>query len=200
MLYDATCRGRSVLPGLSLSWRAGGRLYGALGRLDLWRGVSTWEEGLEWLSSVEPDRRIAEIQFWGHGKWGAALLNREPLGEEALAPEHPRHRALAAIRERLMPSGALWWFRTCETFGAERGHRLAKAWAGFFGSRVAGHTFIIGPWQSGLHSLGPGEAPRWPSDEGLLEGTPAAPVRARWSTPLAPNTITCFHGRVPEGY
>jgi hypothetical protein len=199
MLYDATCKGRGLSPGLSLSWRVGGQLYRALDRLDDWQGVSTWEEGLAWLAEVEPGRPISEIQYWGHGKWGAIFMDRTPLGASALEPGHPHHGALSAIRERLVPGGrALWWFRTCETFGGHAGHHFAKAWTRFFHCRAAGHTFIIGPWQSGLHALSPGEAPHWPADEGLLEGTPAAPRRARWSTPWAPGTITCLHGTLPQ--
>jgi hypothetical protein len=59
---------------------------------------------------------------------------------------------------------------------------------------------VIGPYQSGLHTIEPGETPGWPVEEGLIEGTADAPRRARWSTRGEPNTITCFHGRIPAGY
>ncbi len=199
MIYDDTCRGAPGLPGLTHSWWAGARLYRALGRLDAWKGVRTWQEGLEWLAAFSPEHSIAEIQFWGHGKWGGAFVDRRPLDASALSPGHALHPLLRAVRDRLAPN-ALWWFRTCETFGAAAGHRFARAWTDFFGCRAAGHTFIIGPWQSGLHSLSPGEAPGWSVTEGLKEGTPDAPGRARWSHPFAPNTITCFHGALPDGF
>jgi len=197
LVYDRTCRGRPLLPGLSHAWAAGARLYRARGLVDLARGVESWEQALDWLGDVEPERAIAEIQFWGHGKWGLARVGEEELSLRSLEPGHPHQRRLARIRERLVPD-ALWWFRTCETFGAERGQAFAAAWSSFFGCRSAGHTYVIGAWQSGLHLLGPGETPAWSEAEGLAEGTPSAPVRALWSRPEAPNTITCFDGTLPD--
>ena len=199
MVYDRTCRGRGPLPGLSHAWWAGAKLYGALGRLDATRGVASWPEALSWLATFEPASEIAEIQFWGHGKWGHALVDGEPLDERALLSTHPWNADLAAVRARLSPD-ALWWFRTCETFGAHAGASFAKAWTDFFTSRAAGHTYIIGYWQSGLHSLAPGQEPSWAPDEGIVEGDASRPTRAAWSKPGAPNTITCLEGTVPTGY
>ena len=119
------------------------------------------------------------------------------LDAGALAHRHPLRRGLDALRERLAP-GALVWFRTCETFGAARGLDFARRLADHLGARVAGHTFIIGFHQSGLHGLAPGAAPDWSATEGLAEGSADEPRRARWSSPFAPQTITCLSGRVPE--
>jgi hypothetical protein len=221
MIYDATCTRdlpwprpsregllRKVhdrlevvpLPGLSHFWAGGGLLYAGLRRIDRFAGFTDWETALRWLAEIEPSRTIGEIQFWGHGKWGAAKIDREPLDIETLALDHRLRRPLEAIRERLDHDGALWWFRTCETFGAEPGHAFAQAWTEFFGCRAAGHTYVIGPWQSGLHSLEPGETPRWSVAEGLTAGTPDDPRAARWSRLGEPNTISCLHGRIPAGY
>lgn len=188
-------------PGLTHSWRVGGLLYGALGRLDHWKGFSDWRSALSWLAGHRPTEPIGEIQFWGHGKWGAAKIDSEALSIESLDRDHAHHDALAAIRERM--AGAerpLWWFRTCETFGAKDGHAFARAWTDFFDARAAGHTYIIGPYQSGLHTLAPGQRPPWSVHEGLAEGTPTEPTRARWSTRREPNTITCLHGEIPPGF
>ena len=188
-------------PGLSLSWRIGGHLYRRLGRIDAWKGFTSWPEALEWLARHEAHRPIGEIQFWGHGRWGCALIDRERLDIEALDPAHPLHDSLAAVRERMKGvEGAQWWFRTCETFGAEPGHEFARAWTSYFDCRAAGHTYVIGPWQSGLHTLRPGARPHWSVDEALIEGTPKEPERAAWSSPSEPNTISCFHGTIPAGY
>jgi hypothetical protein len=202
MIYDRTCMTGNGVPGLTLSWRVGGWLYGRLGRLDSWSGAATWEEALNWLATVGRPDPIAEIQYWGHGQWGEVLLDHQSLDATAVAPPNPHCEALGAIRDRLIPGGdALWWFRTCSTFGTVRGHAFARAWSRFFGCRVAGHTFVIGPFQSGLHTLRPGAKPGWPVDEGVpapVNGVPA--TRALWSARSAPNTISCLQGRIPAQF
>lgn len=200
LIFDRTCRGRAFLPGLSHAWRAGRQLYRGLGRLDAGLGAASWAEALTWLGEHQPEARIAEVQFWGHGRWGNVRLGGEVLDRRALAAGHPLRPALDRLRARMLPGPAgLWWFRSCETFGTEVGHQFASAWTDFFGCRAAGHTYVIGFWQSGLHALAPGAAPHWPTDEGLPRGAPS-PAMARPSGPGAPNTITCLHGQVPVGF
>jgi hypothetical protein len=191
LVYDRNC------PRLSLAWRAGAVLYKRLGRIDAVRAVDSWVDALACLARFE--HAIDEIQYWGHGHWGEALVGCEVLDATSFEPGH-RHRSdLEAIRERLAPD-ALIWFRTCETFGAERGHDFAQRLADFTGARVAGHTHVIGFHQSGLHGLRPGMRPRWSADEGLVRGTAAAPERAAWSHPWRPRTITCLRGDVPAAW
>jgi hypothetical protein len=191
MIYDRTCGY------LTTTWVLGAWLYRRLGRLDAHFGASTWEEALEWLASYEPEQPIAEIQYWGHGNWGALLMDRVRLDVDAFTPDHPLHFRLARIRDRLLPaSRSLVWFRTCETFGTEVGHRFARTCADFFGAKVAGHTYVIAWAQSGLHTLRPGESPEWSIDEGLGPD----PKRARWSGFFSPNTISCLHGTIPDEY
>jgi hypothetical protein len=198
LIYDRTCPRPWLLPGLSQVWGMGRHLYRALGRLDASHGASSWTEALDWLATVQPGSRVAEIQFWGHGRWGLARIGSEPLDARALAPTHGHHDRLARVRDRLLPDGsALWWFRTCETFGTAVGQAFARDWTRFFQCRAAGHTYVIGAWQSGLHSLSPRQAPAWSASEGVEEGpTP----RSLTSRPGAPNTITFLHGRIPEGF
>jgi len=201
LVYDRTCRGPGLGRRLSSAWAAGSVLYRALRRLDASHGASGWEEALGWLTSYEPDRPIREVQFWGHGRWGCVLIGKQALGRAALRPGDPHNEACARLRARLVPGGeALVWLRTCEAFGAEAGQDFARRLAGFFGCRVAGHTFTIGYWQSGLHSLVPGGVPDWPLDEGLAAGTPRMPERALPSLPGAPHTISCLRGEIPEGW
>ena len=195
LVYDRTCVRR--VGGLSRVWAAGAALYRRLGRIDAVSGVASWDEALGWLAALpEP---IRELQYWGHGKWGAALVGEDVLDARALAAGDPRRAALEAVREHLAPD-ALVWFRTCETFGARRGIDLAERLADFLGARVAGHTFVIHHYQSGLHGLAPGCRADWSADEGLAAGTPDEPRRARTSTPWAPRTITALMGRVPEAW
>lgn len=211
MIYDPTCRrqlvsfaGRSrVLPlGLSHAWRAGGLLYQGLRRLDRVQPVEDWPQALAWLvqTAHSTARPIQEVQFWGHGKWGAAQIDGASLDARALQPASPLYAPLCALREHLAGPESLVWFRTCETFGAQRGHDFARRLSDFLGCRTAGHTYVIGPWQSGLHSLGPGEQPYWAADEGLERGTADAPVRARMSARREPYTINCLRGDVPVGW
>lgn len=198
MVFDATCRWPR-LP-LSRAWRAGRWLYQRLGRLDLAFGATGWEEALGWLAEAGGAAPIAEVQFWSHGRWGLALLGGEVLDRQALRPEHRLYPRLRAVRERLAGERALWWLRTCQSFGASAGQGFASALVDFLGCRGAGHTHVIGFWQSGLHSLRPGQHPSWPEDEGVARGSAAEPLQARHSWPGAPNTITCLHGRVPAGF
>ncbi len=201
MVYDRTCTGRRGLPGLSHAWVSGALLYRGLRRFDATLGVTSWAEALEWLATYGDDAPIASVQFWGHGKWGEARVGADVLDSAALGPQSPLFPRLQAIRERHLADGAtLWWFRTCETLGAVPGQDFARRFSEGMNARVAGHTYIIGPWQSGLHSLAPGEAPSWSADEGLLEGSPTAPSRARWSARGEPNTVHFLQGKLPAGY
>jgi len=196
VVYDATQRARPPRA-LGLSWQLGTYLYRGLGRVDAAFGARSFAEAFSWLSTHERERPIAELQFWGHGRWGRALIERESFDRSALAQGHALHAGVRAFRERLS-GDALVWFRTCETLGAERGHSFASALSDFLGASVAGHTFVIGYFQSGLHRLRPGERPSWSASEGLARGTPEAPEAALESGPSQPNTITCLTGRIPE--
>ena len=195
IVYDRTCVIRRGA--LTPAWAVGARIYRGLGRIDEARGVTSWREALAWIAARPAP--VAEIQYWGHGRWGRAMVEKDVLDASALVRAHPLHDALTAVRARLAPD-ALIWFRTCETFGAARGIAFAEALADFTGARVAGHTFVIGVQQSGLHGLAPGARADWSPNEGLREGTPSDPRRARWSRAGAPNTITCLDGVVPEAW
>lgn len=201
MVYDRTCRGSGMFPGLSHAWGAGGGLLRTLRRLDAYRGVESWDEALRFLAEFEPDHPIAQVQFWGHGKWGSAKVDGQSLGRHALEPGDPRHGPLRAVADRMLTGEAgLWWWRTCETFGANEGQSFARELAEFLDCRVAGHTYIIGHVQSGLHTLMPGQTPQWAADEGIREGTPDEPVAAYWSKIWRPKTITFLRDTIPTGY
>ena len=196
MLFDKSCRGRGLAPGLSHAWGGGGVLFRALGRFDAVHGAWSWSAALDWLIAVSTDHPIAEIQFWGHGEWGGLWIDEELMTAAALAPGHYLHDRLATVRDRLVPGGsALWWFRSCDVFGTQTGHDFARAWTRFFGCRAAGHTHHIMMLQSGLHVLGPDEEPTWPLDEGIEPGL----AHARESSLRAPHTITFLHGKPGTG-
>jgi len=192
VVYDKTCvktRGR-----LSPIWATGARLYRALRRVDAVHGVASWSEALTWLASHKEPLR--EIQYWGHGKWGRALVGEESLDATALTT---RRAELEAVRARLAPD-PLIWFRTCETLGAKPGIDFAERLADFFGARIAGHTYIIAFHQSGLRGLSPGRRADWSPEEGVAAGTPDAPEEAHWSRPWLPRTVTALTGAVPAAW
>ena len=195
LVYDRTCKGGSG-GNLTHAWALGSKLYKGLRRIDDVKGVASWDEALDWLASYKEP--IDEIQYWGHGKWGYALVDDDRLDASALE-NGPRRAKLEAVAERLTPN-ALVWFRCCEVFGAKRGIDFAERLADFLGVRVAGHTYVIGWHQSGLHGLSPGVRADWSPEEGLVEGTPDAPVKGKWSTPWAPHTISCLSNTVPADW
>jgi hypothetical protein len=198
MVYDVTQKQRQPAA-LGYSWQYGSYLYRGLGRIDAARPAHGFAQALAWLGHYEASRPIQELQFWGHGKWGRCFIGQESLDRSVLREGHEHYAAFQRFRERLTPD-ALLWFRTCETLGAEPGQDFAAALGDATGARVAGHTFVIGFFQSGLHCLRPGQRPHWSSSEGLSRGTPSAPLGAYGSSPSAPNTITCLDGVIPDGF
>lgn len=200
VVYDASLRASpdAAQNALGCAWWAGARLYRAMRRVDAHFGATSWSEALQWLATRSPGESIAEIQYWGHGRWGRVLIGDDVFDESAFE-RHSAHRlAIEALRRRFLPGGrSLVWLRTCEAFGAHVGQRFAVRLANELGASVAGHTHIIGALQSGLHGLRPGARPAWSPAEGLAEGTPEAPRRALWSSLAAPNTIHFMSGEVP---
>lgn len=199
LVYDGTAK-QGERP-LRASWAAGARLYRALGRVDAYVGAQSWTDALAWCLRQPGDEPIEELQFWGHGKWGEARIAEDRLGISSFDADHPHAPLLHALRARLLPrGGSLVWFRTCETFGARPGHRFAERLTRELDVRAAGHTFVIGALQSGLHGLRPGEVPTWSDEEGLSAGTADAPRAAHDSAARAPNTIHFMNGRIPERF
>ncbi|HEY3498291.1 MAG TPA: hypothetical protein VGK73_26530, partial [Polyangiaceae bacterium] len=176
VVYDATQRSRPPRA-LGLAWQLGTYLYRGLGRIDAAYGARSFGEALDWLGRYRTERPIAELQFWGHGRWGRILIGRESLDRSALLPGAALEPKLAGLRARFAPD-PLVWLRTCETLGARPGQDFARALGDYFGARIAGHTFVIGGYQSGLHLLAPGNTPGRSPSEGLLRGSPEAPEAA----------------------
>jgi hypothetical protein len=195
VVFDATQLSRPPRA-LGASWHAGAFLYRSMGHVDATYGARSVTDALDWAIRTAKHRPIAELQYWGHGKWGRILVDREPLDRSALLSNHALRPKLEAFRERLSPN-ALLWFRTCETLGARAGQDFAAALGDFTGASIAGHTYVIGYFQSGLHRLAPGMSPTWSKEEGLADGSADEPRSALGSGPLEPNTVTCFTHRIP---
>jgi hypothetical protein len=199
LVFDATGYGASWMQGpLSASWRYGADLYKrrpVKTRVDASFGATCWQDAFAWLASVQPKEAIDEVQYWGHGLPGCVFIGADRLDRERFARRDPLADDLDAVVARLRGPGALVWLRTCGAFGGEAGQAFAVACAERFGCRVGGHTFVIGPLQSGLHTVSQTTSPRWPAHEGQSEAGGLLP--SSWS---APHTITCLHGAIPAGW
>ena len=193
---DGTLRGAG---GLSWVWRLGSVMHRRARPGVVTSPASSWREALRWAVS-ESQRRgapISELQVWGHGGWGFMLLDRERLDVETVRPEGALGASIDALRDALAPD-ALVWLRCCSAFGTAAGHELASRLSERLRARVAGHTHIIGAWQSGTHSVAPGEPPAWSVEEGVERVDGAS--RAVLSSPTQPRTISCLHLGLPDGW
>jgi hypothetical protein len=188
-------------PGLSPIWQAGTLLHRLTRAADASLGATNWPEALAWAAATsrERGRPIASLQVWGHGGWGSMAIGATALDRAALQPGHALAGPLDALRGALAGPESLFWLRCCSAFGHSTGQRFAEALAQRLGCRVAGHTHIIGFFQSGTHSLRPGEEAAWGADEGVKKSGGQA-LSALTSTPGAPNTVSCLTLGLPEDY
>lgn len=188
-------------PGLSPIWRAGTLLHRLTWAADASLGATSWPEALDWAAATsrERGRPIASLQVWGHGGWGSMAIGPTALDSAALRPGHALAAPLDALKGALEGPESLLWLRCCSAFGHSTGQRFAEALAQRLGCRVAGHTHIIGFFQSGTHSLRPGQKASWDAGEGVKKAGGQA-VSALTSTPGAPNTVSCLALGLPEEY
>jgi hypothetical protein len=199
LIYDGTSKAGEGP--LRAAWAYGATVYRALGRIDAAYGARDWPGALDWVLAQVGNGELAELQFWGHGHWGTACIAGSVLDGAALRPQHALHDRLRRLRNRMTAAASgLVWFRTCETFGADSGQEFAAELANFLQARVAGHTHVIGIFQSGLHGLLPGATPHWSPSEGIRTGTSAAPQLALESKPDLINTLHFMHGAIPDAW
>jgi hypothetical protein len=168
---------------LKTSWLLGCWLQKRLGLVDAYVGVVSWDEAATWLARLEG---VTSFQYWGHGAPGWVFLAEKTM---------PRGW-LVSVKGAFAP-GAIVWFRCCEVAQGRAGHEFMRALVKDAGCTVAAHTFVVGPWQSGLHTMAPGAEPTWPLDEGTG-------FRDAWwphyLSPWLPRTVFCLRTRVPEGW
>jgi hypothetical protein len=147
-------------------------------------GVSSWADAHgKIFNAVRPGTRLMELQWWGDGSPGAPRINGK-------TPPDDFWQTLSS----LVTPESLIWFRMCSVFFGDKGRAFAQATARTLGCRVAGHTYVIGPWQSGLRTLRPGQTPdlHW-----LYTGADWTQVK---SGPFRPRTIFCTRMSVPGGW
>ena len=198
----AAADGRAMgSPGLSPIWRAGTLLHRLTFAADASLAATSWPEALEWAArtSREKGRPIGSLQVWGHGGWGSMALGATDLDRDALAPGNALAGPINAFKAALAGPESLFWLRCCSAFGHTTGQRFAEALAVRLGCRVAGHTFIIGVFQSGTHSLRPGQKAGWDAGEGVKKSGGRA-VGALTSAIDAPSTVSALALGLPEDY
>lgn len=195
MVYDASDWAGEQL---RFSWVTGGLFYRLFRSVEEVRGCLNWTEALRWMSEIQKGKKIKTIQFWGHGTPGHVWINGHPLSMKSFLATSAHKHYLLKLKERLGPDSVIW-FRACNVAATSEGQVFMQTLSNVLGCRVAAHTFIVHPWQSGLHTIGPGEEPEWPTDEGVRvreDGT----LEMLWSKPWSPNTIFCLTGKIPEGW
>lgn len=195
MFYDGSAWAGEVLV---FSFINGGNFYKTFRSVEHHAGFDKWADALTWLTTVESNKKIDSIQFWGHGFPGGIALNGEALKSSSLKPQSKYYQFLLALKARLKPESVIW-LRSCTSFAGSLGKKFAQDLANFFGCKVAGHTFIIGPWQSGLHTLNPGESPSWSDTEGFKPDKDGL-LRTAWSKPWETHTIFCLTGKIPKNW
>lgn len=195
MIYDSSdWAGKE----LRFSWITGGKFYKLFRSVEHNSGFDSWISAIDWILSVEPDKKINSIQYWGHGSPGRVWMNGETLSIKSYTNKSGHFEKLSKLKERLTPE-SLIWFRCCNVFAGNEGKFFALTSSQFFECKIAAHTFIVGPWQSGLHTIRPGERPSWSISEGLelqKDGT----VKKLWSMPWSPNTVFCLTNKIPDNW
>ena len=202
--HDGARGTANVRLGLAPAWWIGAKLYAFARQVEgarfFARGVASFDEAIRFAVACtgRTQSPLTELQMWGHGGFGFMDLGESRLDRAALAPSHPLAGPLDLLRDALADDGQVW-LRCCSSFGGSEGRAFGPALAERLGTRVVGHTYVIGAVQSGTHSLSPGEVPMWPVDEGVqrIDGKTA---RAKASRPGEPNTIGCLRLDLPKGF
>ena len=163
------------------SWRMGAKAYVRAGKAFAVLPLKDFSDIARGRVTLDGDYAV---EFWCHGAPGMISWYRRPFrsGDVSRAAEKMRVNRI--------------WFRSCSTFAGSIGHHFAANVAEHAGCTVAGHTHLIGPLQSGLHTLEPGQPPYWSMNEGQKGNR----TGGKWSSPWAPNTITAWRNDIPSAW
>lgn len=168
---------------LKLCWMVGCWYQKAIGAIDEYFGVSSFDELIHKMEGLRSP--VAQIQYWGHGGPGTPVISRKGT----TAAQWIQLGRFFAKRE-----SSYLWFRCCSVFRSVPGHDFSGWVADGLGVKVAGHTRVIGPVQGGLHTRSPNTLPTWPLSEGELNGP--IPGHLRWG----PNSVLFTATDIPEGW
>jgi len=152
-------------------------------------GAKSWDEAAEAIGSaifeatskLNGIAKLATLQIWGHGQPGEPLLAGKPM-----TPAFMRR-----VQVGVSPT-SLVWFRMCSVFFGAKGQAFAERTANELNCRTAGHSHVIGPWQSGLYSLKPGQTPSWAVGNGVWRS-----VKSGWRKQ---RTVFCTNMSFPDGW
>ena len=97
LIYDQHCRGPGKSRWLSRSFRAGASLFGGARFFDAVIPSTSWAQALRETLRVAHHQSIDEIQVWGHGKWGRALIGDDTLDASALSQPGELAASLRAL-------------------------------------------------------------------------------------------------------
>jgi hypothetical protein len=157
LLVDAT-----AYDPLRITWRLG-HLITARGRFTHRLYVRSWNEAMKRLCELAKHEQLSEVQVWGHGSVGRALIGADVFDADYVRSSSYFKR-WAALRPFQQHPSPLIWFRTCYTMKGEAGRTFATLLTHALGCRVAGYTQYIHVVQRGLVVAWPDKPPRW-SDE-----------------------------------
>lgn len=180
MVYDDAERSY-----LRASWMLGALLYRARSVFDLVIPARSWEEAIGALYSAAP-KTVDRLQFWGHGS---------PAAPYIASQRAPTQDLIDVLRSQMRGPRSIAWFRACNIATGDHGRTWCGHLAQAAGCRIAAHTFIVGPLQSGLRVALPDTAPTWSTTEGVNPDGSFA-----WSRWRAPRTVTMLTTDVPEGW
>jgi len=173
---------------LGTSWDLGQALGCITGRFDHVIRATSWNHVAEELLKIGSQKKIKEVQYWGHGNNGAyygkissyltniiinlfyvysCILGVAFIGKEAFSITTLQNSLWQRIpANKIFADNALWWWRTCSTCRGDDGRSFSTSFVNTFGIRMAGHTQNIHAIQGGLVMLRPGQIPTWYDNSG----------------------------------
>lgn len=167
---------------VGLSWKLGSRIFKSHFTHTL--AASSWQEVIDYFHRLPEGTRFNEVQFWGHGAPGKALVGGEPAGDAVWLSMRPYLHDLSIV-----------WLRVCSFAQGVRGSNAMCRVAGLLECRVIAHTHIIGNWasHSGTQGIRPGEVPQWAEADGVGDDG-----KFLTSAPWLPRTVAAARMDPPD--
>ena len=97
LVYDAACRGPGPTRWLGRAFAIGRHTHALARPWDLVVPARTWSDAIDGVLAGCEHAGIADLQYWGHGKWGRVLIGADSLDGDAISPGGPMHDRLSLI-------------------------------------------------------------------------------------------------------